>query len=135
LIHAVLSKALSQARMWRLISENVAQATVRPKPSRAEIKPLTGGQAKSLLAAASGHRFEAAFVLALTTGARIGELLAVRWSDLDADAGVLRIERTRSAATTGPRFTSPKGGKGRSAYRPRRWRRSGVTARGKVRSA
>jgi integrase len=116
LIHAVLSKALSQARMWRLISENPATATVRPKRRVEEIRPLTGEQAKSLLASASGHRYEAIFVLALTTGARIGELLALRWTDLDADAGVLRIERTRSAAKSGPRFTTPKGGKGRSAY-------------------
>jgi len=43
-------------------------------------------------------------------------LLALRWGDLELDAGVLRIERTRSAAKSGPRFTTPKGGKGRSAY-------------------
>jgi integrase len=55
-------------------------------------------------------------VLALTSGARIGELLALRWSDLDLESGTLRIERTRSAAKDGPTFTTPKGGKARHAH-------------------
>jgi integrase len=75
-------------------------------------------QAKALLRAVEGDRYEAIYVLALTTGARIGELLALRWSDLDigASPAVLRIERTRSAAKEGPTFTTPKGGKGRNAH-------------------
>jgi integrase len=52
--------------------------------------------------------------LAATTGARIGERLAVRWSDLDLDGSVLRIERTRSAAKDRPTFTTPKGGRSRT---------------------
>ena len=117
LIHAVLHKALKQAQMWRLVRENVAEATVKPKARAEEIKPLHKVQTKTLLAAVAGDRHEALYTLALTTGARIiGELLALRWTDLDADAGILRIERTRSAAKNGPRFTTPKGGKGRSAH-------------------
>jgi integrase len=102
--------------MWRLVRENLAEATVKPKARAAEIKPLDTEQTKALLKAVAGDRHEALYTLALTTGARIGELLALRWTDLDADAGILRIERTRSAAKNGPRFTTPKGGKGRSAH-------------------
>jgi integrase len=116
LIHAVLHKALKQAQMWRLVRENVAEATVKPKALAEEIRPLDTEQTKALLKAVAGDRHEALYTLALTTGARIGELLALRWTDLDADAGILRIERTRSAAKSGPRFTTPKGGKGRSAH-------------------
>jgi integrase len=116
LIHAVLHKALKQAQMWRLVRENVAEATVKPKVRAEEIRPLDTEQAKALLKAVAGDRHEALYTLALTTGARIGELLALRWTDLDTDAGILRIERTRSAAKSGPRFTTPKGGKGRSAH-------------------
>jgi integrase len=115
LIHAVLHKALKQAQMWRLVRENVATATVRPKGRVEEIKPLNAEQAKALLRAVAEDRHEALYTLALTTGARIGELLALRWSDLDFEAGVLRIERTRSAAKSGPRYTTPKGGRGRPA--------------------
>jgi integrase len=102
--------------MWRLVRENLAEATVKPKARAAEIKPLDTEQTKALLKAVAGDRHEALYTLALTTGARIGELLALRWTDLDADAGILRIERTRSAAKNGPQFTTPKGGKGRSAH-------------------
>ena len=116
LIHAVLHKALKQAQMWRLVRENVAEATVKPKARAEEIEPLDTEQTKALLSAVAGDRHEALYTLALTTGARIGELLALRWTDLDTDAGILRIERTRSAAKSGPRFTTPKGGKGRSAH-------------------
>jgi len=118
LIHGVLSSALQQALMWRLVRENVAAPTKRPKMRREEIKPLSADEAKRLLAAASeaGDRHEALYVLALTTGARIGELAALRWTDLDLEAGTLRIERTRSAAKDGPTFTTPKGGKARNAH-------------------
>jgi integrase len=118
LIHGVLSAALKQAVAWRLIPENVAMATKRPKPQPVEIAPLSAEQAKALLRAVEGDRYESLYVLALTTGARIGELLALRWSDLDVDSSpaVLRIERTRSAAKEGPQFTSPKGNRGRIAH-------------------
>ncbi len=75
-----------------------------------KIKPLSAEQARALLDASAGDRYEALYTLALTTGARIGESLALRWADLDAAAGVLRIERTRSAAKSGPRSMTPKGG-------------------------
>jgi integrase len=116
LIHGVLSGALKQAVMLQLINQNPADHTNRPKQTATEIKPLTADEARALLRAAEGDPLEAVYVLALTTGARIGELLALRWSDLDFDAGILRIERTRSAATTGPRFTTPKGGRSRSIH-------------------
>jgi integrase len=67
-----------------------------------------------LLAAARGDRFEALYVLAITAGLRIGELLGLRWKDLDSDRGMLRVCRTLLQARSGPRFTSPKNGKGRN---------------------
>jgi integrase len=115
-VHNVLSSALKQAVRWQLIPTNPADATKRPKQVAEEIKPLTADEAKALLVAAEGDPHEALYILALTTGAHIGELLALRWADLDLGAGILRIERTRSAAKEGPRFTSPKGGRSRTVY-------------------
>jgi Phage integrase, N-terminal SAM-like domain len=112
LIHAVLHKALKLAQMWRLVRENVAEATVRPRTRAGEIKPLDTEKTKALLAAVADDRNEALYTLALTTDARTGKLLALRRTDLDADACILRIERTRSAAKNGPRFTTPKGRQG-----------------------
>jgi integrase len=51
--------------------------------------------------------------VAVTSGLRIGELLALRWTDVDLEQGVMRVSRTISRAKGGPRFTTPKNGKGR----------------------
>ena len=53
-------------------------------------------QARALLEAAKGHPLEAAFVLGLTCGLRPGELLGLKWEDVDLDQGVLRISRAVS---------------------------------------
>jgi integrase len=116
--HQVMHRALAMAQKWRLVVENVADATDPPKPRAEEMKPLDREQARRFLDAARGHRHEALFVLAITTGMRIGELLGLRWGDIDAEAGTLRVERTLSAAKSGPRFTSPKSGKGRNVKLP-----------------
>jgi integrase len=53
-------------------------------------------------------------VIAVTAGLRIGELLGLRWRDVDLESAMLRVRRTKSTAKTGPRFTARKNGKGRS---------------------
>ena len=50
------------------------------------MRPLRPAEARRFLAAAEGHRLEAPFVLAITTGMRQGELLALRWRDIDRSA-------------------------------------------------
>ena len=112
--HAVLHRALKQAHRWRLVSENPAAVTDPPKPASKEIHPLDATQAKALLSAARNDRFEALYMIAITAGLRIGELLGLRWEDIDLERGTLHVQRTLSAATSGPRFTTPKNGKGRN---------------------
>ena len=90
----VVHRALKQAYRWRLVGENVAATTDPPKPQPKEIGPLDAVQAKALLSAARGHRLEALFVLAVTAGLRIGELLALRREDADLDDGTLGVRRT-----------------------------------------
>jgi integrase len=70
--------------------------------------------ARRLLEEARGERLEALYVIAVTAGLRIGELLGLRWQDVDLESAMLRVRRTKSTAKTGPRFTAPKNGKGRS---------------------
>jgi integrase len=113
-IHAVLHRALKQAHKWRLVPENVAAATTPPKPQPKEMRPLDGEQSKRLLEAACGERLEALLVMAVTAGPRIGELLGLRWEDIDLERGTMRVARTLSGAKSGPRFTTPKNGKGRT---------------------
>jgi integrase len=61
-----------------------------------------------------GNRFEGLFVLALHCGLREGELLGLKWDDVDLEAGTLRVRRTLSEIRDGPIFESPKNGKGRN---------------------
>ncbi len=120
LIHAVLSRGLDQAVRWGTLPRNVCKATTPPSPNSEEIRSLDAESAKRLLEAARGDRLEALYVLAVTAGLRIGELLGLRWEDLDGEAGVLRVRRTKSQAKSGPTFTAPKNGKGRSIRLTRR---------------
>jgi len=81
--HAILHGALQQAVGWRLIERNPAVGAALPRRSRPEMRPLTPDEARRLLDAARDHSLEALFVLALTTGMRQGELLGLRWRDVD----------------------------------------------------
>jgi integrase len=93
-MHSVLRKALKQAVLDGLIPRNVCEAVKPPKVERKKIKPLDRQQAKTLLEAASGDRLEALYVLAVHTGMREGELLGLKWEDVDLERGVLRLRRS-----------------------------------------
>ncbi len=116
--HAVIRRSLAQAQRWQFVRTNPADAVDPPMPRSREMRPLDAAQARAFLDAARGERYEALFVLAISTGMRIGELLGLKWSDVDFDAGSLRVARTLSTAKTGPRYTTPKSGKGRNIKLP-----------------
>jgi integrase len=113
-IHAVLHNALEHAHKRRLIPDNVASKTDPPKVRPPEIQPLDAEQAKTLLDASRTEPLGSLYTVAATAGLRIGELLALRWTDVDLEQGVMRVSRTLSRTKGGPRFTTPKNGKGRS---------------------
>ena len=113
-IHALLHKALKQAVNDGLIPRNVTDGVTRPKQSRKEIQALSLEQARTFLQAARSDRLEALYLLAIHTGLRQGELLGLKWYDVDLDQGTLQVRRILSAAKSGPTFTTPKNDKGRS---------------------
>jgi integrase len=92
-IHAVLHKALEEAVKGDLIPRNPAAHANKPRVKQEEIEPLDSSQAAAFLEAARGDRFEALYVLCLMCGLRQGEALALRWQDVDLDAGTLRVNR------------------------------------------
>ena len=117
-LHAVLHRALKQALRWNLVPRNACEAVDPPRPSRGEIRPLSPAQARALLRAASGDRLEALYVLAVHCGMRQGELLGLRWDDVDLDAGMLQVRRTLTGSQGGrPVFTGPKTAKSRRAIK------------------
>src|SRR5918999_775077 len=93
-IHSTLHKALTQAVADGLIPRNAADVKA-PSPAPDEMHPLSESEARTFLETAreTGDRFEALYVLAITTGLRRGELLGLRWDDADLDRGTLRVGR------------------------------------------
>jgi integrase len=90
-MHSVLRKALKQAVLDGLVPRNVCEAVKLPKVERKEINPLDREHTKALLEAASEDRLEALYALAVHTGMREGELLGLKWEDVDLERSVLRL--------------------------------------------
>jgi integrase len=93
-LHSVLHSALAIAMKWNLVGRNVCDLVSPPVPKRHEIQPLTLEQAQRLLQAAREHKLETLLTLALATGMRRGELLGLRWQDVDFEAGCLHVRRS-----------------------------------------
>jgi integrase len=92
-LRGVLVQVLRHAERQGLIARNVAALVPTPAGPKAQGRSLTIEQAHALLAASRGHPLEAAIVVALTCGLRPGELLALLWSDVDLDNGLLRVRQ------------------------------------------
>ncbi len=108
-IHIVIRMALKQAIRWRLISRNVSDDVSPPRDTQPhERQTLTPEQARKLLAAAKGHRLEAILTLALATGMRRGELLALRWKEIDFERKSLYVRRSVNRLPGGHCETEPK---------------------------
>lgn len=91
-----LRVALKKAVAWRLIAENPLDAVVPPKPKPTQMKALSEDETVALLELVAGTRYQTAALVAVTTGLRAGELLRVRWEDVDLDAAELRVRRTKA---------------------------------------
>jgi integrase len=119
-LHRTFSKALKQAVDDGLIPRNAAASVRPPQPRKEEIQPLSREQVHTFLETVSGDRLEALYVVAITAGLRRGELLGLKWEDLDLDAGMLQVRRTLSETREGRIFEAPKSGKGRGVRLTRR---------------
>ncbi len=104
-IHTTLHKALRAAVLDGLIPRNVCDAVKAPQNHRPEVTPFDQEQVKALLTAATGERLAALFVCAIHTGLRRSELLALRWSDVNLEAGKLTVQRSLAADGS---FNPPK---------------------------
>jgi integrase len=113
LCHAVLRRALKQAVRWQLVPRNVCDAVDPPKAPKREIQPFTAAESQKLLIEARGERLEALYVLAIMGGFRQGELLALKWEDIDMVAGTVMVRRTLRIKRGRVIVTPPKSSKGK----------------------
>jgi integrase len=119
-IRFVLRKALDQAVADNLIPRNPVASVKSPQVRREEINPLSPEQARHFLrtTAESADRLEALYAVAIHCGLRQGELLALKWEDVDLEAGTLQVRRNLSGSNDGqPVFTTPKTAKSRRQVR------------------
>jgi integrase len=109
MIHYVLHHALRRALQLGLVTRNSADAVIKPKLKRAEMKVLDEIQVRSLLMTSKGSRMEALLQLAITTGMREGELIGLKWADLDWAGRKIHIKRQiQRIKSQGLVFSSPK---------------------------
>lgn len=116
--HALIHTALSQAVNWRLLPCNPAEAVSPPRVARREMNVLDEAQTAQLLEYASGTRLYVPILLAVTTGMRRGEVLGLRWTDVEFESATIAVRRSLQQVKDGLYFKEPKTGRGRVVHLP-----------------
>ena len=117
MIHFILHRALRDAVRWGRVGRNPADLVDPPRLPRQEAAVLGLTEVRAVLEAAAGHPFELLFRLALKTGLRRGELLALRWRDVDLHSGLITVRGTLQPSPAGavPVVAEPKSRSSRRA--------------------
>jgi integrase len=111
--HRLISEALQKAVAWKLRTHNPADSVTPPAITPREVMPIDETQSAWLLTVAEGTRLYLPIMLALCTGLRRGEILALRWSDMDWDRAVLTVSRALEETSEGVELKQPKTRHGR----------------------
>jgi integrase len=113
-VHRLLHRAFSLAMTWDVVQKNVASSVRPPRVPEEEIEIIREDNIKAVLQKLRGRPLYPITTLALATGLRRGELLALRWQDIDLDCGTVRVERSLEETQAGGlRFKAPKTKQGR----------------------
>jgi len=100
-LHVMLHRVLKQAERWGMVSRNVGSMVDAPRRTFPEITTWNLEQVNRFFAVSDRHDLAALWRLALLTGMRRGELLGLKWEDLDLDRGTLAVRRTLSRGKEG----------------------------------
>jgi integrase len=108
-LHRMLHRALGQAVRWGAVARNVTELVDPPRVGWKEMRALSPAEARRLLGAAAGTPLEALYTIAVTTGMREGELLGLRWRDVDLDERKLHVVGSlQNIAGEGWKIVEPK---------------------------
>jgi len=111
--HRLLRAALQHAVKWMLIVRNPADAVSPPRPDYTEMKTLNAKETVKLLQKARKNRVYIPVLLAVTTGMRRGEIVALQWKDVDLEKETITVRRTLERIKGGYQFKHPKTRKSR----------------------
>jgi len=106
--HRLLRKAFVQAVKWQLLARNPVDAVEPPRPQRREMNAINENDTAQLLNKLSGSALYSPVLFAVTTGLRRGELLALRWKDVNLEEGRITVKQSLEQTKTGLRFKTPK---------------------------
>lgn len=107
-IHAILVRALRNAVRSGVLVRNVASMASPPRPGRPQVTTLSAEQIKHFLVITRQHVLYPLYVLAVMTGMRQGELLGLRWGDVDLESGCVHVRMTMQEVQGGPTPGEPK---------------------------
>lgn len=107
-IHCVLYAALDQAVKENLIHINPANAVKLPKMEQEEVQAMDTKGVTEFLQEAKKTKHYAAYYLTLSTGLRRGELMALKWSNVDLQAGTITVKQNLVRTKEGLKFQEPK---------------------------
>ena len=111
-IHVMLHKALADAVRWERVARNAADAADPPRKHTPDQRVWTATEMRTFLESARNDRLFAAWMLLATTGMRRGEVLGLRWSDVDLERATVTIRQTRVSVGYVVETTTPKSRKG-----------------------
>jgi integrase len=113
-MHRLIKKALGQAVRWELLSRNVADAVDPPKIERNALTTYDMTQTAELLEALRGTRLRLPVLLGVMCGLRRGEIIALRWRNIDLATGQMSVVESAEQTAAGVRYKPPKSGRGRT---------------------
>ena len=119
-IHVILKSSLTRAVEQQVLARNPADVFTKrlPKVERQELTTLTIEQSTYLFESIRKMHIYWPVLLAITTGMRRGEILALRWKNVDLDRGILRVIESLEQTKMGIRFKAPKTGRTRAITLP-----------------
>jgi integrase len=119
--HSVLRSAMRQAIRWRLLLQDPTDGAQLPRLGRREMRVLTAEQSRIFLSAALKTHYGPVFAIALTTGMRPSEYLALKWHDVDWDRGTVSVVRTLERTAGAWRFAETKRSRSRRIIKLQDW--------------
>jgi integrase len=113
-MHRVLREALQQALRWHLLARNPADAVKPPKVERKQMKTLDAAATAAMIEAARSYSAFMPILLGALCGLRRGEIAALRWRNVDLDAGQLAVVASVEQTKSGCREKETKSGRART---------------------